>query len=91
MKKIMIHDLQSRSSSKNYDRTSDYKGSRCELCQKPVGENPVSILCNTENLYLPTSENDVNETPKKVPLGSDCFKKLKRYAKKYGFKIILSK
>jgi len=60
---------------------------RCELCWKPLKEGKETNvgLTDMDNLTLP--ENDNDEIKGYAPLGSDCFKKLKRFAKEDGFVI----
>lgn len=58
---------------------------RCELCWKPLKEgNETNVgLTDMDNLTLPENDNDA--IAGYAPLGSDCLKKLKRFAKQDGF------
>ncbi len=88
--KIMISQLRTNSASRNYDRTSEHVGARCELCCKPLDTTHTKIYAQGEELILP--EEDINAVSssslRTVPIGPDCLKKLRKSAKKFGFKII---
>jgi len=79
MSPIHITEFMSEHIDRNYDRTSSWKGERCELCWKPLkGDDITHILVNGDaDLYLPVDENDHDGLNGSVAIGKTCLKKLK--------------
>lgn len=88
----MIADLRPNSCDTNYEKTSTWEGARCELCWKPIKDlaNASHVKVNHDDLELPENESDVGAFTQNIPVGSDCLKKLKRFAKSEGFVVILA-
>jgi hypothetical protein len=79
-----LADFRPDSADRNIEKDPNNEH-RCELCWKPLKEgNEASVgFTDMDNLTLPKSDDDL--IAGYAPLGSDCLKKLKRFAKKDGF------